>query len=61
MLALSIVLLIAFPFWMNFRERKGKPALIPNSLWKNVPFTSTCLILALSNGAVIALELFSSL
>lgn len=46
---------------MKHRERSNKPALIPNTLWKNIPFSSTCIILALSNGGVIALELFSSL
>ncbi|KIX05106.1 uncharacterized protein Z518_05978 [Rhinocladiella mackenziei CBS 650.93] len=61
LLATSLVLLIAFPFWMSYRERHGKPALIPNSLWKHASFASTCVILAMSNGVVIAMELFSSL
>jgi hypothetical protein len=61
LLATSLVLLIAFPFWMSYRERHGKPALIPNTLWKNVSFASTCVILAMSNGVIIAMELFSSL
>jgi predicted esterase len=46
---------------MRYRERNGKAALIPNSLWRSTSFSSTCVILGLSNGAVIALELFSSL
>jgi MFS family permease len=61
LLATSVALLVAFPFWVGHRERHEKTALIPNSLWKNSSFGSTCVILALANGAVIALELFSSL
>jgi hypothetical protein len=60
-LVTSVALLVSFPFWMNYRERNGKPALIPNSLWQNKAFASTCVIIALSNGSIIALELFSSL
>lgn len=39
---LSAALMFAFPVWMGYRERAGKPALVPNSLWKNTSFTSTC-------------------
>jgi MFS family permease len=61
MLALSIVLLISFPVWMHRRERAGKPALIPNILWKKIPFASTCIMVALSYGVMNSMELFSSL
>jgi hypothetical protein len=61
LLALSIVLLIAFPLWMQYRERSGKCALVPNSLWKSLPFTSVCALVALSRGAETALVTFSSL
>jgi MFS family permease len=61
MLALSLVLLVCFPAWMHRRDRAGKPALIPNSLWKKVPFTSTCIMVALSYGVMNSMELFSSL
>jgi hypothetical protein len=61
LLALSIVMLIAFPLWMRYRERNGKLALVPNSLWKSVPFTSACALVALSRGAETALVTFSSL
>ncbi|KAF2119244.1 major facilitator superfamily domain-containing protein [Lophiotrema nucula] len=61
LLALSLALLIAFPLWMHYRERKGQPALVPNSLWKNLPFASTCLMVAISNGYMNSMELFSSL
>jgi hypothetical protein len=61
LLAISIVLLLAFPAWMHYRERVGKPALVPNKLWKNIPFTSTCIMVALSYGVMNSIELFSSL
>ncbi|KAJ9606693.1 hypothetical protein H2200_008701 [Cladophialophora chaetospira] len=61
MLTLSLVLLLAFPAWMHHRERRGLPALIPNSLWKKLPFTSTCIMVALSYGVMNSMELFSSL
>ncbi|PVI06493.1 MFS general substrate transporter [Periconia macrospinosa] len=61
LLAVSLVLLLAFPFWMRIQERAGRPALIPNSIWKNFPFTSTCIMVALSYGVMNAVEIFSSL
>lgn len=61
LLAVSIVLLLAFPAWMRYRSRANKPALVPNKLWKNVPFTSTCIMVALSYGVMNSIELFSSL
>ncbi|CAI6335798.1 unnamed protein product [Periconia digitata] len=61
LLAVSLVLLAAFPFWMHTQERAGRPALIPNSIWKNLPFTSTCIMVALSYGVVNSIEIFSSL
>lgn len=61
LLALSIVLLLAFPFWMRYRGRANRPALVPNKLWKNTPFSSTCIMVALSYGVMNSIELFSSL
>lgn len=61
LLALSVVFLAAFPVWMHYRERTGKPALIPNSLWKNIPFTTICIMVMLAWGVMNSLEIFSSL
>lgn len=61
LLATSLALLLAFPFWMHRRERRGKSALIPNSLWKNARFSSICAVVALSYGANNAMTQFSSL
>jgi len=61
LLAVSIVLLLSFPFWMRYRERAGKSALVPNKLWKSSAFTSTCIMIALSWAVTNSIELFSSL
>ncbi|KAI4682047.1 uncharacterized protein J4E88_004935 [Alternaria novae-zelandiae] len=61
LLAISILLLCAFPAWMHYRERRGKTALVPNKLWNSLPFTSTCIMVALSYGVMNSIELFSSL
>ncbi|KAF2153934.1 MFS general substrate transporter [Myriangium duriaei CBS 260.36] len=61
LLTLSLLLLLLFPFWMNYRTRAGRPALIPNSLWNSVPFTSICIMVALAYGSLNSMELFSSL
>ncbi|KAM0551285.1 hypothetical protein ACHAPJ_008388 [Fusarium lateritium] len=39
LLTTALVLLAAFPFWMDYQVKHGKPALIPNSLWRNWSFT----------------------
>ncbi|KAI4705608.1 hypothetical protein J4E81_000492 [Alternaria sp. BMP 2799] len=61
LLTISILLLCAFPAWMHYRERRGKTALVPNKLWNSLPFTSTCIMVALSYGVMNSIELFSSL
>ena len=61
LLSISCVLLISFPVWMNRRERKGKPTLIPNGLWRKTSFTCTCIMVTLSYGVLNSFELFSSL
>jgi hypothetical protein len=51
MLSIAITLIPIFVFWMNRQEKLGKPAMIPNSIWKNSPFTTTCLVVFLTWGA----------
>jgi MFS family permease len=60
-LFISIALMVVFPFWMWFQERRGRPALVPNYLWKNVPFSSICALTLLTWGVQNSAELFSSL
>lgn len=61
LLIISLAIVPAFIFWVGRQERMGKPALIPNSLWKNTAFTSICLMLLLSWSVVNVLEYFASL
>lgn len=61
LLAVSLALLVAFPLWMQYRARKGQPALIPNALWKKLPFASICALVAFSRGAGDSVAIFSSL
>lgn len=61
MLILSLGLIAAFPVWIQRQEKKSKPALIPNSLWKSLKFSSICVLMVLSWGVNNGMELFSSL
>ncbi|WPH00642.1 general substrate transporter, protein [Acrodontium crateriforme] len=61
LIVISVALIPAFTFWMNRQERKGNPALIPNSVWKNRHFTSTCAMVFLVGGILNAGEFFFSL
>lgn len=66
--AQSIVILCivaaAFPCffaWSHYQVKRGKPALIPNKLWKNSSFSSICATVALSFAVINSMELFVSL
>ncbi|KXJ85706.1 putative MFS transporter [Microdochium bolleyi] len=61
MLCVGVLLLPSFVGWMHRQTTLGRPALIPNSLWRNPSFSSICGITALSFSAVNAMELFSNL
>ena len=61
LLAISVLGLLAFPFYMNYRERRRKPAIIPNRLWRNAPFTSICIAVFFCWAAFNAFQYFSTL
>ncbi|KAF2236774.1 aminotriazole resistance protein [Viridothelium virens] len=61
LLSISLVLIPAFIWWMHFQEKRGKPALIPNSLWKNARFSFICIIVFLSWAVLNSMEWFFSL
>jgi nitrate/nitrite transporter NarK len=56
LLATGLALIPAFVLWVGRQERLGRPALIPNSLWRNKVFTSICINVFLTWGAFNALE-----
>lgn len=60
-LTLSLILMILFPFWMSWQTKKNRPALIPNELWKNIPFTCICIVTIIAWGVGNSMEVFSSL
>lgn len=43
LLCISAVAAPAFVLWMGHQARCGRPALIPNPLWRNLTFSSICL------------------
>lgn len=61
LLAVSIALLVAFPFWMDYQVKHDKPALIPNSLWRNSSFTSVCIAVFLCWASLNGIEYFTTL
>ncbi|KAK8139111.1 hypothetical protein PG984_002491 [Apiospora sp. TS-2023a] len=61
LLIVSILLLIAFPFWMHRQVQIGKPALIPNRLWRKASFTSACLCVFFCWSSLNGIEYFTTL
>ncbi|KAL8646511.1 MAG: hypothetical protein Q9226_006821 [Calogaya cf. arnoldii] len=58
---IALILLIVFPIYMRFQVRRGKPAIIPNKLWRNVPFTATCIAVFFCWAAFNAFQYFATL
>lgn len=56
LLTLSLLLIPVFIFWVGRQENKGKPAIIPNSLWRNRIFTTICIAVFFTWGSFNALE-----
>ncbi|KAL8746796.1 MAG: hypothetical protein Q9190_001241 [Brigantiaea leucoxantha] len=61
LLSTAIALCPAFILWMNRQEKLARPALIPNSLWRNKVFTSICINVFLVWGAFNSVEQFGNL
>lgn len=61
LLSVSVALLAAFPFWMDFQVKKGRPALIPNKMWRNWSFTSVCVAVFLCWASLNGIEYFTTL
>ncbi|KAM7211863.1 Major facilitator superfamily domain containing protein [Rhypophila decipiens] len=60
-LAISGALMPTFVYWMGYAQRRGWPVLIPNELWRQLPFTGICVIVLLSYAVLNTLELFTTL
>jgi MFS family permease len=61
MLVLSLLMLPAFVLWAHSQEKRGRPALIPNSLWSNAVFRSISLLSFLAWATVTANQYFIAL
>ncbi|PCG99259.1 Major facilitator superfamily domain, general substrate transporter [Penicillium occitanis (nom. inval.)] len=61
MLVICVILIPVFILWEQRQERLGKPALIPNSLWRNSVFTNVCVMVMFSWAVINVMELYCSL
>jgi MFS family permease len=61
LLCVAVVLIPSFVLWVARQERLQRPALIPNSLWKSPPFTSTCIAVFFTWAVFNAFQYFSTL
>jgi hypothetical protein len=61
LLVISIATIPVFIWWMNHQVKHNRPALMPNSLWRNWSFTSISIMVLLSNSVSNNMELFCSL
>lgn len=61
LLVFSIVLLAVFPLYMSYQVRHQKPAIIPNKLWRNAAFTTTCIAVFFCWASLNAIEYFTTL
>lgn len=56
LLSISIALIPVFIYWCGRQERLGRPAIIPNSLWRNRVFTCICIAVFVTWGTFNAME-----
>lgn len=61
LLSVATAALPAFLTWVHYRVKVGKPALMPNKLWKNKAFSTVCLAILISFGVLNSMEQYSSL
>jgi hypothetical protein len=61
LLSIAGACLPSFVFWVHRQEKRGKPALIPNSLWNELAFCSICIMVFLTWAIVHSLEYLFSL
>ncbi len=61
LLVISLSLLAIFPVWMNYQAKHRRPALIPNSIWRNASFTSICVSVFFCWASLNGIEYFTTL
>ncbi|KAI9799204.1 MAG: hypothetical protein M1825_004847 [Sarcosagium campestre] len=60
-LCVAVALIPTFIFWVGRQEKAGRPAVIPNSLWRNRVFSYICLMVFINWGAFNAVTFFITL
>ncbi|KAM5453441.1 hypothetical protein MaudCBS49596_002643 [Microsporum audouinii] len=61
LIVFAAALIPAFGLWMHWQGKRGAPALIPNSMWKNPVFVSISLIVFFTWAVILSSELVLSL
>lgn len=61
LLCIAAACIPSFALWMREQQRRGKPVLIPNSLWKTLSFPTICIMVLLSWAILQGMENVSSL
>lgn len=61
LLVVSLLLLAAFPVWMDFQTKRQRPTLIPNAIWRNSAFTSICVSVFFCWASLNGIEYFTTL
>ncbi|KAK5131170.1 hypothetical protein LTR08_001256 [Meristemomyces frigidus] len=56
LLVVAFALIPIFIGWVGRQERLGRPAIIPNSIWRNKIFTTVCIAVFLTWGSFNAIE-----
>lgn len=60
-MVISVLSVPGFIGWMHHQTKKNRTALIPNSLWRSGVFTSSCIMVLVTNAVITCMELYSSL
>lgn len=58
---ISVLLIPTFFFWSKWQVKRGKPALIPNAVWTNLPFLFICMSMFFTWASFNAFQYISSL
>ena len=61
LLVLALLLIPCFILWVGRQEKLGRPAIIPNSLWRKAGFSSVCVATFLTWAMFNALAFFATL
>ena len=59
--SIALTLIPVFIFWVGKQEQGGRPAIIPNSLWKRAGFSSVCVATFLTWAMFNSLAFFATL